>query len=296
MVRNRCFGAVSGAVLLIGTACPARAAPYAYGELDFSNLTLSGLLNTSGVSITGTTVTSSSTADYPGRQGVSQSATGSLISGTDVLQAFSGGSATPGQNVFTRQLTGGSGTRGDSQISGAINADATAHIVGEGRLTATPATASSTGGTSTGIGVNIAVAATTVISLGFTASSHLIASTVGVGEGASAQVNASFTITQGATTITNFAPDALNFSVSSTNGTGDSIFDSGPIAYSTGPFTLTPGNYQIQLLAGVQERLDTSAVPVTPASVREPASMALLGAGLLSLGIVRNRRRAKLFP
>lgn len=293
MTKNEYFGAVAVAVLLVGTACSARAAPYVYGELVFSNLTLFGLLDTPGVSIIGATVTSSSTADYPGRQGVSRSATGSLTSGTDVSQAFSGDSAMPEQNVFARQLTSGSGTRGDARISGAINADATAHIVGEGRLTTAPATASSTAGTSTGIGVNVALAATTAISLDFTASSHLIASTAGVGEGASAQVNASFTITQGATMITNFAPGALNFSVSSTNGTGDSTFDSGPVAYSTGFFTLDPGNYQIQLLAGVQERLDTSAVPVTPPSkVREPASMALLGIGLLGCAIARKRRRA----
>ena len=63
------------------------------------------------------------------------------------------------------------------------------------------------------------------------------------------------------------------------------MFSSGPTRYTTGLFTLDPGNYQIQLVSDVQKRSDTSTVP----NVSEPASMALLGVGLLGLRFMRRR-------
>jgi hypothetical protein len=121
-----------------------------------------------------------------------------------------------------------------------------------------------------------------------------------VGDSASAQTNASYRVYDDTTgtfaditgtenglslgTSTTAAPGDLNGNVASTlPGVGQNVTPVVNLFDFTA--TLNPSDtYQLTLLSGSQERLSTEAVP-------EPASIAVIGAGLLGLAAVRRRRK-----
>ena len=263
----------------------ASAVPYAYGSITFTNLVLSGL---GGVTVNSSTVSTSTSASYAAFSPDAASASGDLTTGSDVRQSFSGPVANaPPPNTFTPALSASSGSRGDALLSGNIataTASASAADVAEGRLLVASSTAASSGGTTTGINLSVTLGATTTFGLSFTASDSLTATTTAAGDGASTQVNASFTVTGAGFGGFIFSPDALNASVSASGVGGSQSFASGPTNYSTS-VTVSPGTYQISLLSGAQERLNSGAATVVP----EPASLVLLGAGLLGFGLLRRR-------
>ncbi len=293
MLKLRHLLAATTGLALLASASTAHATAYAYGNINFTNLTLSGL-TAPGVTLNSANVTTRDSASYPSFAAASNpvgptNPDNPLTAGSDAPQAFSGPGPAPAQNTYTQALLNSFGARGDAQLVGNLltGAGTGANDVAEGRLT-TPGSAASTAGTSTGFNVVLSTGTTQTFTLAFNASDNVTASTTAAGEIASASVSASFTVSGAGIGTQIYSPDSLNTSITSTGGNGNNT-----IANASAPFTfsvtLNPGTYQFSLLSGAQEQV-TVPTPPTPNPVPEPASMALLGAGLAAIGLVRRRR------
>ncbi|GAC1348267.1 MAG: hypothetical protein NVSMB18_35920 [Acetobacteraceae bacterium] len=307
-MRNQLLYAAAGGLALatLGAGTAHAVPSYAYARLHFDNFTLSGIVNPDGTPATGinsvsATVISSTGANYPGFAVAGHiDSGGSLTSGTDAQQATSGPGGFPGENFFDPALTPSNtltpaGTRADVQIQGAIANKAISDLVSEGKLSIGPGSAGSDSGSSTTLSISFKTGASPgLVGLTFNAYSVLSAAVGTFADSANAQVSATFTITDGngnAVAITDNStatssdvarPTALNLNRGTNREDSPKSYSSGSSAYSYSA-TLDP-NQSYTLSLQDNTRILLSTVP-------EPVSLAVLGSGLIALGVTRLSRK-----
>jgi hypothetical protein len=300
---------VAGVVLASASAGVAHAVPsYGYASLGFTNFTLGGVIGAPGVTVNSTSVTMTDGSNYPGFAPAGTSTGGSITTGADVPQATSGPGPFPGQNIFGQALLPAAsltpaGTRGDAVITGALAGGATSNLVAEGKLSVPGGFAGSNSGTSTTLNLGFRATTAGTVTLTFNASSMVQAIVGTDGDSANAQLSSTFqifdtttgklvTITDNinpANSSTTIAPFALNRNAATTSASSPQTFTSASTFYSYSAPLVSGDSYQITLQDSTTIILSTA----TPSTVPEPASLGIIGAGILGIGLFRARRNKK---
>lgn len=308
-LRNLGFGVAAAIPLSLASMGQAQAVPYAYASNVDSNFAITAVSGGTYTPSAGSFQTQNSITSNGFLPNASSFKTGNGFNTSDAPQVYSGPAANkPAENTFTQALLGvtSPALRADSLDTGFAGVGAN---VAEGNFEGGPP-----GGAGSGFGklnsnntsrVSVSVGAGTVLLVSFNDNVGLQTSVRPLAdETAAASISSSVTIVNSAgVTVFSFTPNGqntgvtggtaltdpynLNTNVASSGGgsLSSSYFRSGGL-FSANTDALAAGTYTINI--NQQSNIDLTLGTPAP----EPASMAILGAGLIGLGVFRRNRKA----